>query len=139
METAAAARALLMAGRVIVGGGTLVTPRRMGAAFGIDTAGNPATAYTGRLFGVRALLQVVLLANAGADDRAGQLRWGVAVDLIDAAAATAAGRSGDLPRRAATLATAAALAEATLGCVALATDAARSGEAGGVRVSAGRR
>lgn len=123
METAAAARALLMAGRVVVGGGTLVAPRRVGAVFGIDTAGNPAAAYAGRLFGVRALLQVVLLAGAAADNRTGQLRWGVAVDLVDAAAAAAAGRAGDLPRRAATLAVAAALGEAALGCMALAADA----------------
>jgi hypothetical protein len=117
MDTAAAARVTLMAGRVVVGGGTLVAPRRMGAAFGIDPADNPAASYVGRLFGVRALLQVALLVAR--EDRRRQLRWGVAVDLVDAAAALAAARSGDLARRPAALASAAALGEAALGCVAL--------------------
>ncbi|MGB8650615.1 MAG: hypothetical protein WCD35_08125 [Mycobacteriales bacterium] len=122
MDVAGTARAALMAGRVVVGGGTLVAPRRMGAVFGVEAEHNPAVSYVGRLFGVRALLQVALLGTAGSDDRARQLRWGVAVDLVDAAAAAAAGRDGDLSRRAAALAGAAALAEAGLGCLALAAD-----------------
>lgn len=120
METATVARAALMAGRVVVGGGTLVLPRRMGAVFGIDPADNPAVSYVGRLFGVRAVLQVVLLAGAAPDERARQIRWGLAVDLVDAAAAAAAGRNRDVSRRAAVLATAAALTEVALGVVAVA-------------------
>jgi len=127
MDTAAAARAAVMAGRVVVGGGTLVAPRRIGAVFGVDPAANPAVSYVGRLFGVRALLQVALLATADNDERPRQLRWGIAVDLVDAAAAAAAGRRGDLSRRAATMAAAAALAEAALGCAALAADGLTAG------------
>ena len=127
MDTAAAARTALMAGRVVVGGGTLVAPRRMAARFGIDPVANPAASYVGRLFGVRALLQVVLLAAARPDERRRQLALGVVVDLVDAGAALASGRAGELSRGAARLATAAALAEATLGAVALVTDRASAG------------
>jgi len=119
MKVAALARFAIMTGRVVVGGGTLVAPRRMAPAFGIDADANPAVSYVGRLFGVRALLQVGLLATAPPEERPRQLRWGVAVDVVDAVAAAAAGRRGDLPRGAAGRATAAALLEATLGVVAL--------------------
>jgi hypothetical protein len=119
IDTAALARTAVMAGRVVVGGGTLVAPRRMAPLFGIDADANPAVGYVGRLFGVRALLQVALLATASAEERARQLRWGIAVDAVDALAAAAAGRSGDLSKGAATRATAAALLEGALGLVAL--------------------
>lgn len=125
METADAARVLLMAGRVVVGGGTLVAPRRVAAVLGVDPRTNSAATYVGRLFGVRAILQVTLLAGTAAGERATQLRWGVAVDLVDAVAGAAARRTGDLPRRAAMLATAAAFGEAALGCVALTAEARR--------------
>jgi hypothetical protein len=128
MDLSTAARAAIMSGRVLVGGGTLVAPRRMGAVFGVDPADNPAVAYVGRLFGVRALLQVVLLASAGEHERQRQLRLGMAVDVVDALAAVSAGRNRSLSRRAATMAAAAALVEVALGGVALAAD----------RVSAGR-
>jgi hypothetical protein len=111
-----------MAGRLVIGGGTLVAPRRMGAVFGIDPVRNPAASYVGRLFGVRALLQVALLATAEGDERPRQLRWGIAVDVVDAAAAAAAGKAGDLPRRAAAMATVAALVETAIGVYALVSD-----------------
>lgn len=124
---AGTARLALMGGRVLVGGGTLVAPRRMGPVFGIDPDAAPALSYVGRLFGVRALLQVVALGTAPPEDRARQLRLGVVVDLVDAAAAVAAGRRGDLSRRSTAMATAAALVEAGLGCVALAGERVTAG------------
>ena len=111
--------AALVAGRIVVGGGTLVAPRRVSAAFGIPADERSALPYVGRLFGVRAVLMAALVATSGGDERRRQLRWGVAVDLVDAAAAVAAGRAGALPRSAAVLATGAALAEAALGAATL--------------------
>lgn len=119
MDTAVLARSAVLAGRVVVGGGTLVAPRRLAPVFGIDADANRAVSYVGRLFGVRALLQVGLLATAAPEERPRQLRWGIAVDAVDAWAAAAAGRRGDLPRGAAARATAAAVLEGALGVVAL--------------------
>ena len=115
----ALATASVVAGRIVVGGGTLVAPRRVSAAFGIPAGQRSALPYVGRLFGVRAVLMAALVATSDAGERRRQLRWGVAVDLVDAAAAVAAGRAGELPRGAAALATGAALVEAALGAAAL--------------------
>lgn len=106
---------VLTGGRVLVGGTTLVAPGLAARAFGIDPLANPAAAYVGRLFGVRAVLMAVLLADSAGAERRRQLRAGVVVDVIDALAALAAGRAGQLGRRAATGAFAAAVFEASLG------------------------
>ena len=106
---------LLAGGRIAVGGGTLLAPRRTGRLFGIAPETNPAVPYVGRLFGVRAVLMAVELLRSDGADRTRQLRAGVAVDLVDAAAALAAGRAGQLDRRAAAAAFGAAVFEAALG------------------------
>jgi len=106
---------MLVGGRLVVGGGALVAPRTTGRLFGIDPDANPAAAFVGRLFGVRALLMAVLAASADGLDQERQLRAGVAVDLIDAVAALAAGRRRQLGLLPATAAFAAAVTAAALG------------------------
>lgn len=115
--------AQLVAGRILVGGGTLVAPRLLGRAFGIDPAANPAVSYVGRLFGVRAVLMAVQLATVPRAQRRRLVGLHVAVDAVDAAAAVAATRSGALSRRAGAMATAAAVVEGALGVALLGLDA----------------
>lgn len=110
---------LSAAGRFVVGGGALVAPRVIGHAFDIDQDSEPASVYVGRLFGVRAVTMAMLLLATSGEERRRNLRAGVVVDLVDAAAAVAAGRGGQLTRRAATMACLAALTEAGLGLAAL--------------------
>lgn len=111
--------ALSSAGRFAVGGGALVAPRVVARAFDIGQDLDAPSLYVGRLFGVRAVTMAALVLLTRGEDRRRQLRAGVAVDLVDAAAAVAAGRAGQLNRRAATLACLAALGEAALGIGAL--------------------
>ena len=114
----------LVGGRFAVGGTALVAPRLAGRIVGIDPRANPAAPFVGRLFGVRAVGMGFAVAIADGTERDRQLRGGIAVDLIDAAAALAAARSHELNRRAAALAFAAALTEAALGASLLSARAA---------------
>ena len=123
MATTLTTRALgtaVVGGRILVGGGTLVAPRVMGRTFGIAADDVVALPYVGRLFGARAVFMALLLATSRGPERRRQLRAGVAVDVVDAFAALAAGRRNDLDRRATRLACAAALAEASMGLALLA-------------------
>lgn len=106
---------LLVAGRWVVGGGTLIAPRSMGRVFGIDAGENPALPYVGRLFGVRAVAMALQLAGSSGAERRRHLQFGMTVDLVDLVAALAAGRSGSLQPRAAAAAALAAAVEASLG------------------------
>ena len=119
MEQASRQQALLIAGRIVVGGGTLLAPRITARAFGIDPAANPVASYVGRLFGVPAVFMALLLAAGDDRERDRQLRAGVAVDVVDALAAVAAGRRRELSRASALAAFAAASTEALLGVWAL--------------------
>jgi hypothetical protein len=106
---------LVVAGRVVVGGGALLAPHATGRLFGIDPGSNPALPFVGRLFGVRAVLMAVLVSAADGEERDRQLRAGVAVDLVDAAAALLAGWRRQLRPSAAMAAFAAAATEVGLG------------------------
>ena len=106
---------MLVGGRLLVGGGALTAPRMTGRVFGIDASRNPAAPYLGRLFGVRAVAMALMLCAADGKERENQLRAGVAVDLIDAAAAVAAGLRRELRPLPAAAAFAAAATEAGLG------------------------
>lgn len=114
MTTAQLTR-MLVAGRLLVGGGALTAPRMTGRVFGIDPSRNPAAPYLGRLFGVRAVAMALTLCATDGKERERQLRAGVAVDLIDAAAAVAAGLRRELRPLPAAAAFAAAATEAGLG------------------------
>ena len=118
MERTRRQQTLLIAGRIVVGGGALLAPRITARAIGIDPTANPAAVYIGRLFGVRAVFMALLLAASRDAERDRQLRAGVAVDVVDALAAVAAGRRRELRPLSAWAAFAAAVTEASLGaCV----------------------
>ena len=106
---------ILVGGRFLVGGGALTAPQLTGRVFGIDPGRNPAAPYLGRLFGVRAVTMALLLCAADGEERERQLRVGVAVDLVDAAAAVIAGLRRELRPLSAAAAFAAAATEAGLG------------------------
>jgi hypothetical protein len=109
----------LVALRGAVGAGVWLAPKSSGRLFGLDPSANPQAPYLGRLFGARdAALAFGLNGSSGAQ-RSQWLRIGIACDLADAAASLLAGRRGELPKLAAVLATATALAAAGLGIVAL--------------------
>jgi hypothetical protein len=108
---------MVIAGRLIVGGGALLAPRVTGRLFGISSEANPALPYVGRLFGGRAVLMAALLAAARPAERERQARAGIVVDVVDAVAAVAAWRGGQLSSLTATAAFAAAATEAALGAV----------------------
>ena len=100
----------LVGGRLVVGGAAVLTPRLAGRIVGLPVT--PSSSFIGRLFGVRAVGMGVAVAATTGVAREGQLRAGVVVDLVDAAAALALGRHH---RRAAAVALVAALTEAGLG------------------------
>lgn len=105
--------------RAAIGIGAWLAPRFSGRLFGLDPEANPQLPYLGRLFGARdAALAFGLSANSGAQ-RMQWLRIGLACDLADAVAGALAGRSGELPPRAAALVTGTALLAAGLGVAAL--------------------
>ncbi len=98
-------------------------PNVSGRLFGLDPSANPQASFLGRLFGVRDIAIGVgtLATPAGASRR---LWWqlGILCDLMDAAAAGLAARNGTLPRHAAVMAGATALAAAGMGVAALAAE-----------------
>lgn len=100
----------LVGGRFVVGGAALLAPRLAGRVFGLPVT--PSSAFVGRMFGVRAVGMGVAVASTEGPTRDEQLRAGVVVDLVDAAAALALARHH---RRAAVMAFAAAVWEAALG------------------------
>ena len=112
-------RAASVAGRLLVGGGAVVTPLAVARAFGIPADPTSPSVYLARLFGVRAVMMALLLARSSGAVRRQQLRLAVAVDLVDAWSAAAAGRSHQLSPGASRRAVAAALFEAGLGAVML--------------------
>ena len=108
--------------RFAVGAGAWAAPNVTGKLIGLDPEGNPQASYIGRLFGVR---DMALAAGALSSTGEARRRWlqiGVAVDLVDAAAGYIAGRTGVLPKQAAVMGTALALAAAGLGAAALAAE-----------------
>jgi hypothetical protein len=109
----------LVAVRTAIGTGAWIAPRLSARLFGLDPDGNPQAPYLGRLFGIRDVALGYGLGSSQGAERQQWLRIGVACDLADAAAGLLAGRSGDLPKRAAVLVTATALVAAALGISAM--------------------
>lgn len=95
------ARYALAGIRLVVGTGSLVTPRIMARRFGIDADANPHAIYLLRLFGVRTVVIGAELLLPESEARARNLRIGVAIHLSDAVAALLAGARRQLPRHAA--------------------------------------
>lgn len=94
-------RKSVVATRTVLGVATILAPRVMGKIFGIDPKENPAAPYLARLFGARELLMAWQLHTAPDEQLLDRFKEGVAVDVVDAAAAILAGASGYLPKRAA--------------------------------------
>ena len=108
--------------RVAIGAGAWAAPNTTGKLFGLDPGNNPQAAFLARLFGVRDVaLGVGTTATTGSSRR---MWWqlGIACDLLDAAAAALAARNGTVPKAAAVMAGATALAAVGLGVAALASD-----------------
>lgn len=111
------ARVALAALRLALAGGWL-TPDAMARAFGIDPSRQEALAVVGRLFAARDAMMGAALLQADGHDLDRWLRWGVAVDLADAAALLLGGLRRRVPWRAALTGAAVAGAAAYLGAVA---------------------
>jgi hypothetical protein len=114
LETAA------VCGRLFVGGGAVVAPTVLARAFGVPADSASPSVYLGRLFGARAVLMAVMLYRSSGAARRQQLRLALAVDLVDAWSAAAAGRAHQLSPQAARRAVGAALLEVGLGAAMLA-------------------
>ena len=100
--------------------GTLgaLAPRPLGRVFGIRAEDNPAGPFIGRLFAVRNVALGAALAAGGEDGLRRWLRWGIVIDVADAAAALAGGLRGYLSKRSALSLVAFAAAVAALGVIA---------------------
>lgn len=110
------ARRILASARAAVGVASLVAPRLVGRATGVDPDGNPAAPYVLRMFGARELYMAApfLMPAPGLDEQELASR-AVPIDVIDAFAAFAAGLKGYLPWRSALPGTAIAAFGAWLG------------------------
>ncbi|HEY2788466.1 MAG TPA: hypothetical protein VGI72_03365 [Gaiellales bacterium] len=115
---------LLVAGRVLIGGGAFVVPVPALRLGGLRPRRNPQAAYMLQLFAVRdAMLGVGLVASSGAARRT-WWKAGIACDLADAAAALVETAAGRVPRNGRTgfMLIASPLLGAALGAAALAAE-----------------
>jgi len=93
--------------RVGNGAAALLTPKVLLTRLGVDATNNRAAVYGLRMFGVRTVLIGLDLLRPDDDDaRRRAVRLAPLIHGTDAVSAAVAGLRGDLPRRAATLATA---------------------------------
>jgi hypothetical protein len=105
--------------RAWIGTSAWLAPNLTGKLFGLDPASNPQAAFLGRLFGVRDIALAAGTLGSGGEARAKWLQIGLACDVADVGAAFLAGRNGTVPKHAAMLAGATALAAVGLGVAAL--------------------
>jgi hypothetical protein len=100
------ARFALAAIRLANGTASLLAPATFARRLGIDPEQNQPALYVMRLFGIRTILigSDLLRRDAAARERA--LRVGLLIHASDTTAAVLAGRSGQLPAKAANVATA---------------------------------
>ena len=92
--------------RVVNGASALVAPKLLMNRLGVDAANNPAAVYGLRMFGIRTVLIGLDLLRPDEAVRARAVRLAPLIHGCDTASAVVAGVRGDLPRRAALLATA---------------------------------
>lgn len=112
------ARMALAVGRLAIGAGGWVAPNALAKLYGVDGGREPSVAFVSRLFAARDVLMGAGVLEADGEDLDRWLRWGIAVDLSDAAAALLSGARRRLPWRAALMAASAACVGAYLGVVA---------------------
>lgn len=95
-----------------------MAPEKTARLFGISLDENIAGPFLGRLFGARDIAMAMMVSTAEPEEQRRQLRVGVVVDSLDAAAAIIAGTKGRLTKRSAIMAAAVALLAAGLGVMA---------------------
>jgi hypothetical protein len=105
--------------RLAIGTAATVMPTVAGKLFFLDPAGNPQLPMMGRLFGVRNAAIGVTLLDGTEEEQLRWLRYGVAIDAIDALAIVGAGLRGRISKRAMLAAGATAVLATTLGVAAL--------------------
>lgn len=110
---------LLCALRVAIGLGGWLAPNLTGKLFGLDPAGNPQMSFMARLFAAREFALVLSVTQTTGVSRRPMWMANIMCDALDTAAAYAAGRSGAIPKHAAVMSGATALAAVGLGVAAL--------------------
>lgn len=116
---ARSARRTIAGIRCAVGVGSLLAPRAVGRAMGVDVGANPALPYVTRMFGAREIYMAApFLMPSDRLDEAELASRAVPVDAADAVAAVAAGLAGYLPWRAALPGSVIAVVAAYLGTIA---------------------
>ena len=100
------ARYVLGAVRLLNGAATLFATRPFGKRFGVDPDTSPAAVYALRLFGVRTLYIGAELVLARGDHLRHAVTVAPAIHASDAVSAALAGAGGQLPPKAARMATA---------------------------------
>jgi hypothetical protein len=107
--------------RIVIGTSAWATPNLAAKTFGMDPDGNPQASYLGRLFGVRDIALGAGALSTEGETRAQWLRFAMACDLADAAAAFIGARNGSLSKLTGVLAGGTALGAAALSAQALRT------------------
>ena len=92
--------------RMVNGTVALIAPKLLLTRLGVDAANNRAAVYGLRMFGIRTVLIGLDLLSSDPDARARAVRVAPLIHGSDTAGAIVAGLHGDLPKRAAALATA---------------------------------
>lgn len=87
----------LAVGRIVLGLGSLASPRLTARAFGVGAT--PEVAYLTRIYGGRAIALGLAFLLAGPDDRDRLHRIGLGVDVSDTATGLSHLLRGDMPRR----------------------------------------
>lgn len=104
----------LVGARLTLGVSALVAPRAAGRPFGLDADANPQLPFIGRMWGIRNVALAAGMVGLSGTEREAWWRLNVVVDVVDALAAVAAARRGELSKPAFTaIATTAVVAAAS--------------------------
>jgi hypothetical protein len=113
-----AARVTLAAVRLFNGGASLFAPRMFAQRLGRDSDADGAAVHALRMFGIRTVLIALDLLSRDPAVRRHALRFSVLVHATDTVSAAMAGLNGQLPPRAAKLATGVSAANVMLAVLA---------------------
>lgn len=91
----------LAIGRIVLGLGSLASPRLTARAFGVDAT--PEVSYLTRIYGGRAIALGVAYLLAGPEERTRLHRIGLGVDVSDTVTGLSHLLRGDMPRRGTTM------------------------------------
>jgi hypothetical protein len=104
-ETARAARRALGVVRIVNGGLGLLAPRFLLRRLGVNAEWRSSGVYPFRMFGIRTIVLGAELLLPDGDERRRVTRLAILIHGADTLSAVSAGLRGDLPRRAAVMAT----------------------------------